>query len=160
MLQAIERICRYTKGKNFEDFIADDMMYYAVVKNIEILGEASNMLTEEFRQAHPKTPWKQVNGMRNYIVHEYFQVDNNVVWDVITNDLPILEQQIKEYLTEEKQKHRPSKEQANMVLPSLDRLSYIHCLLREFLPNKNYKRLFSSLPAPVPLYLLLTELKR
>ena len=56
MLQAIERICRYTKGKNFEDFIADDMMYYAVVKNIEILGEASNMLTEEFRQAHPKTP--------------------------------------------------------------------------------------------------------
>ena len=102
MLQAIERICRYTKGKNFEDFIADDMMYYAVVKNIEILGEASNMLNEEFRQAHPKTPWKQVNGMRNYIVHEYFQVDNNVVWDVITNDLPVLEQQIKEYLTEEK----------------------------------------------------------
>lgn len=102
MLQAIERICRYTKGKNFEDFIADDMMYYAVVKNIEILGEASNMLTEEFRQEHPKTPWKQVNGMRNYIVHEYFQVDNNVVWDVITNDLPVLEQQIKEYLTEEK----------------------------------------------------------
>ena len=102
MLQAIERICRYTKGKNFEDFIADDMMYYAVVKNIEILGEASNMLTEEFRQAHPKTPWKQVNGMRNYIVHEYFQVDNNVVWDVITNDLPILEQQIKEYLNDEK----------------------------------------------------------
>lgn len=102
MLQAIERICRYTKGKNFEDFIADDMMYYAVVKNIEILGEASNMLTEEFQQAHPKTPWKQVNGMRNYIVHEYFQVDNNVVWDVITNDLPVLEQQIKEYLTEEK----------------------------------------------------------
>ena len=78
------------------------MMYYAVVKNIEILGEASNMLTEEFRQAHPQTPWKQVNGLRNYIVHEYFQVDNNVVWDVITNDLPILEQQIKEYLIEEK----------------------------------------------------------
>ncbi len=47
-----------------------------------------------------------------------------------------------------------------MVLPSLDRLSYIHCLLKEFLPNKNYKRLFSVLPAPVPLYLLLTELKR
>ena len=58
------------------------------------------MLTDEFRQAHPKTPWKLVNGMRNYIVHEYFQVDNNVVWDVIINDLPILDQQIKEYLAE------------------------------------------------------------
>lgn len=49
ILQAIERIRRYTKGKTFDDFIADDMMYYAVVKNIEIIGEASNMLTEEFR---------------------------------------------------------------------------------------------------------------
>lgn len=101
ILQAIERIRRYTKGKTFDDFIADDMMYYAVVKNIEIIGEASNMLTEEFRNAHPDTPWKLVNGMRNYIVHEYFQVDNNVVWDVITGDLPLLEKQIIEYITEE-----------------------------------------------------------
>ena len=104
ILQAIERIRRYTKGKTFDDFIADDMMYYAVVKNIEILGEASNMLTEEFREAHPNTPWKQVNGMRNYIVHEYFQVDNNVVWDVITTDLLILEKQIIEYIKEEQLK--------------------------------------------------------
>lgn len=82
MIQAMERIRRYTKGKTFDEFIADDMMYYAVVKNIEILGEAANMLTEEFRNKHPLTPWKLVSGMRNYIVHEYFQVDNNVVWDV------------------------------------------------------------------------------
>ena len=98
ILQAIERIRRYTKGKTFDDFIADDMMYYAVVKNIEIIGEASNMLTEEFRNAHSDTPWKLVNGMRNYIVHEYFQVDNNVVWDVITTDLLLLEKQIIEYI--------------------------------------------------------------
>lgn len=101
ILQAIERIRRYTKGKTFDDFIADDMMYYAVVKNIEIIGEASNMLTEEFRNTHPDTPWKLVNDMRNYIVHEYFQVDNNVVWDVITGDLPLLEKQIIAYIMEE-----------------------------------------------------------
>ena len=101
MIQAIERIKRYTLNKTFDDFIADDMMYYAVVKNIEILGEASNMLTEEFRSSHPLTPWKLVNGMRNYIVHEYFQVDNTVVWDVITNDLPVLEEQITDYLSEQ-----------------------------------------------------------
>ena len=77
------------------------MMYYAVVKNIEIIGEASNVLTEEFRNAHPDTPWKLVNGMRNYIVHEYFQVDNNVVWDVITGDLPLLEKQIIAYIMKE-----------------------------------------------------------
>ena len=56
MIQAMERIRRYTKGKTFDEFIADDMMYYAVVKNIEILGEAANMLTEEFRNKHPMTP--------------------------------------------------------------------------------------------------------
>ena len=115
ILQAIERIRRYTKGKTFDDFIADDMMYYAVVKNIEILGEASNMLTEEFREAHPNTPWKQVNGMRNYIVHEYFQVDNNVVWDVITTDLLILEKQIIEYIKEEQLKNRSSKDENSLL---------------------------------------------
>lgn len=100
ILQAVERIKRYTKGKSFNDFVSDDMMYYAVVKNIEILGEASHMLTEEFRNSHPDTPWKQVSGMRNYIVHEYYQVDNTVVWDVIMNDLPNLESQIVKYLSE------------------------------------------------------------
>lgn len=100
ILQAIERVMRYAEGKSFEDFLANDMMYYAVVKNIEILGEASHMLTQEFRNTHPDTPWRLVNGIRNYIVHEYFQVDTQVIWDVVTNDLPVLKQQIALYLTE------------------------------------------------------------
>lgn len=98
--QAIKRIKRYTSDKSFNDFISDDMLYYAVIKNIEIIGEAANMLTEDFRNRHPQTPWKMVMGMRNYIVHEYFQVDNNIVWDVITVDLPLLEEQILSYLGE------------------------------------------------------------
>lgn len=98
--QAIKRIKRYTSDKNFNDFTSDDMLYYAVIKNIEIIGEAANMLTEDFRNRHPQTPWKMVMGMRNYIVHEYFQVDNNIVWDVITVDLPLLEEQILSYLGE------------------------------------------------------------
>ena len=71
MLAAAERVIRYTSGKSFEDLKADDMMYYAVVKNIEIMGEAANLLSSEFVDSHPDTPWKQVRGMRNYIVHEY-----------------------------------------------------------------------------------------
>ena len=98
IVQAIERIKRYTNGKRFDDLVEDDMMYYAVVKNIEIIGEAANLLTNEFKSAHPDTQWKLIAGMRNYIVHEYFQVDNTVVWDVIQNDLPELEAQIKDYL--------------------------------------------------------------
>ena len=98
IIQAIERIKRYTLGKRFDDLVKDDMMYYAVVKNIEIIGEAANLLTNEFKSEHPDTPWKLITGMRNYIVHEYFQVDNTVIWDVIQNDLPYLEAQIKDYL--------------------------------------------------------------
>ena len=69
ILAAIERVKRYVQGKTFEDMLADDMMYYAVVKNIEIIGEAANLLSSEFIVSHPTTPWKQVRGMRNYIVH-------------------------------------------------------------------------------------------
>ena len=100
MLMAIDRILRYTKGKTFQDLVEDDMMYYAVVKNIEIIGEAANMLTIDFQTTHPETPWKMVKGMRNYIVHEYFQIDNLVVWDVVTNELVTLREQISRYIAE------------------------------------------------------------
>lgn len=100
MLQAIRRILRYTNGKTFQDLVDDDMMYYAVVKNIEIIGEAANMLTADFQASHSETPWKMVKGMRNYIVHEYFQIDSVVVWDVVTNELVILKKQINQYLAE------------------------------------------------------------
>ena len=98
--QAIGRIKRYTKDLSYDSFIADDMVYYAVVKNIEIIGEAANMLTAEFQIAHPETPWKMIKGLRNYIVHEYFQIDSNVVWNVVTQNLPELEAQVTEYLSE------------------------------------------------------------
>ncbi len=75
------------------------MMYYAVVKNIEIIGEAANMVTSDFQDAHPDTPWKKIKGMRNYIIHEYFQVDDIVVWEVATKDLPALQEQVTDYLT-------------------------------------------------------------
>ena len=100
ILAAIDRVARYTKDKTFDDLLADDMMYYAVVKNIEMMGEAANMLTSEFQESHPETPWQMVKGMRNYIVHEYFQIDNAVVWDVVTNELSTLREQITRYLTE------------------------------------------------------------
>jgi uncharacterized protein with HEPN domain len=100
IIAAIERVERYVKDKSYEDLLSDDMMFYAVVKNIEMMGEATNMLTEEFQSAHPQTPWKMVKGMRNYIVHEYFQIDDIVVWDVVTKELQPLRKQIEQYLTE------------------------------------------------------------
>jgi uncharacterized protein with HEPN domain len=100
ILAAIERVNRYIAGKTYQNLVDDDMMYYAVVKNIEIIGEAANMLTTEFQEAHPNTPWKKVKGMRNYIVHEYFQIDDIVVWEVATKSLVELKEQISQYLEE------------------------------------------------------------
>jgi uncharacterized protein with HEPN domain len=100
ILAAIDRVQRYTDGKTYEELVGNDMMYYAVVKNIEIMGEAANMLSTAFTDVHPEPPWKQVKGMRNYIVHEYFQIDDVVVWDVVTNNLPELREQIEKYLNE------------------------------------------------------------
>ena len=100
ILAAIERVNRYVADTTYQDFVDDDMMYYAVVKNIEIIGEAANMLTTEFQEAHPNTPWKKVKGMRNYIVHEYFQIDDIVVWEVATKSLVELKEQISRYLEE------------------------------------------------------------
>ncbi len=100
ILAAIDRVLRYTSGKTYDDLVADDMMYYAVVKNIEIIGEAANLLSPEFISQHPQTPWKQVKGMRNYIVHEYFQVDDVVVWGVVKEDIPILRRQLLEFIDE------------------------------------------------------------
>lgn len=100
IIAAIDRIIRYTSGKTYEDLVSDDMMYYAVVKNIEIIGEAANMLTPQFIATHPQTPWKQVRGMRNYIVHEYFQIDDTVVWGVVTKNLSKLKEEITQYIEE------------------------------------------------------------
>lgn len=71
MRDAIQRIFSYTEGKSKDDFLSNDMMYYAIVKNIEIVGEASYMLTDEFKNSHPNTPWKLITGMRHYMVHGY-----------------------------------------------------------------------------------------
>ena len=91
-----------TGGKKIRrgDSISTNKDYYAVVKNIEIIGEAANMLTQDFQQSHPDTPWKMVKGMRNYIVHEYFQIDDIVVWDVVINNIPELREQVIRYLSE------------------------------------------------------------
>ena len=100
MLAAIERVIRYTSGKAFDDLKSDDMMYYAVVKNIEIIGEASYMLTRAFRLKYPETPWDFIAKMRHILVHDYYQIDTKEVYKVIQKDLRPLREQVSRYLAE------------------------------------------------------------
>jgi uncharacterized protein with HEPN domain len=103
MLQAIDNIYKYVGDATMEEFVADAMRYHAVVYNIMIIGEAANMLTFDFREEHPATPWKQITGMRNFLVHGYHHVENDIVWKVIEEDLHLLCEQFVLYIEKLKQ---------------------------------------------------------
>lgn len=88
------------KGYSFEDLVNDKRTYYSVMKNIEVVGEAAYMLTHTFKKSHPATPWKIVQGMRHVLVHDYATVDDRELYNTAVNDIPILLNQVKQYLAE------------------------------------------------------------
>ncbi len=100
IIDAIDIIQTYTDGISYEEFEKDLMRYHAVVYNIMIIGEAVYMLTPEFCAAHPETPWKQIKGMRHFLVHGYHQVEKDIVWKVIEEELVPLRKQILGYIEE------------------------------------------------------------
>ncbi len=83
---AIDRVLRYTHAGR-EAFFADPMAQDAVVRNIEVMGEATRGVSEALKKAHPEIPWRDISDMRNKVIHDYFRVDNAVVWDVVEKDL-------------------------------------------------------------------------
>lgn len=88
--EAAQKATRYTAGMSFETFSQDEKTIDAVVRNLEIIGEAANRLGEEFRDAHREIEWYKVVGLRNRIVHEYFGVDLEIVWQILHHDLRLL----------------------------------------------------------------------
>lgn len=98
MLEAIKNIEEFTHEVSREQLFHDKMRYFAVVKNIEIVGEAANMLTLEFKNSHTELPWKAITGMRNVIVHDYVNIHEDILWDTIQNDVPALKKQLAIYL--------------------------------------------------------------
>ena len=85
---AARRIGEYIQGINFEEFKKDTKTQDAVVRNIEIVGEAVKRLSNGFKRMHPDVPWKHMAGMRDVIIHRYFGVAIDIVWRVATKDLP------------------------------------------------------------------------
>jgi uncharacterized protein with HEPN domain len=97
ILQAIERIERYTLGKDEATFLQNEQLQDAVIRNIEILGEAANNIKKTdplLTDNHPEVPWLVMVAMRNRVSHAYFSVDHEIVWTTIRNDLPGMKQQI------------------------------------------------------------------
>ena len=94
ILDAVERIeAQAARGR--AAFAEDELAQTAVIRWVEIVGEAARGLTEELRQAHPEVPWRQMVAMRNVLIHGYFDVDIDLVWSVAQNDLPKLGAQVR-----------------------------------------------------------------
>jgi len=98
ILDSIEKIEKYVRGLNFEKFSENLMIIDAVVRNLEIIGEATKNLSKEIKILHPEIPWKEMKGMRNKVIHEYFGVNLKIIWKTIKERLPELKIKIKEIL--------------------------------------------------------------
>jgi uncharacterized protein with HEPN domain len=83
-----EKIILYTKGQTYDQFLSDEKTIDAVIRNFEIIGEAANRLPEDFKKQHHEIDWQRIRGFRNRIVHDYFGIDHQIVWNIKTDFLP------------------------------------------------------------------------
>jgi uncharacterized protein with HEPN domain len=86
--EAMHRISTYVAGIEYEAFVKDTKTQDAVIRNLEILGEATKNLSEEFRTAHTGVPWKSMAGARDRLIHHYFGVNLDIVWQIVSTELP------------------------------------------------------------------------
>lgn len=99
ILDAIALIEEYVLGLSENEFLTHSMAKDAVAREMEIIGEAANNISDEFQAKHPEMPWKKMTGIRNKIIHEYFNVNFSVVWDTVHDDIPLLKKAIKKLLS-------------------------------------------------------------
>ncbi len=100
IIKSIERIKEYVGEMNYEEFLEDEKTKDAVVKRLEIIGEAVKNIPNEIKEKYPEIPWKAIAGMRDKLTHEYFGVSYKTVWETIKEDIPSFERQIKKIMEE------------------------------------------------------------
>ncbi|MBW4540926.1 MAG: DUF86 domain-containing protein [Myxacorys chilensis ATA2-1-KO14] len=98
MVQAIRRIQEFTLGLSFDDYQASILIQSAVERQLEILGEAAGRVSEAFRQTHPALDWRRTVGLRNIIIHRYDEIQQDIIWNIITTELANLLAQLEPLL--------------------------------------------------------------
>ena len=88
IIEAMAKIQRYTDGLTFESFAANEMVVDAVNRNLEIIGEAARSIPESIRNSNSQIPWQRMIGLRNIVIHEYFGIDLNIVWEIVRVNIP------------------------------------------------------------------------
>jgi len=92
--ESIKKIEKYMRGVEFEDFSRDDQLIDAVVRNLSIIGEATKNIPKEVKSKNTDVAWREIKGMRNKVIHEYFGIDEDILWKTIQEDLPTFKKQI------------------------------------------------------------------
>jgi uncharacterized protein with HEPN domain len=101
MLENANRAMQFTEGMNFETFGKDEKTIYAVIRAVEIIGEATRNIPEEVRVKYPEIPWRDASDMRNKLVHRYFGINLEVIWQTLSEDLPMLAGSLQEIIRRE-----------------------------------------------------------
>ena len=94
ILLACQKIQRYTTEMSLADFKGDERTYDAVIRNLEIIGEAASNVEPEYQQQHPDIEWRSITAFRNILAHGYFSIKDEIVWDIVQNKVPQLEELI------------------------------------------------------------------
>jgi uncharacterized protein with HEPN domain len=98
ILEATQKIITYTGNLSKAAFLEDEKTFDAVVRNLEVIGEAVKKLPEDIRAQHPTLEWKKMAGLRDILIHEYFGLDAEIVWDIVKNKVPMLHREVRAML--------------------------------------------------------------
>ncbi len=101
IVDSINSIEKYLQGVTEKQFYASEEKQDSVSRRIEIIGEATKNIADDFKKQHPDIPWKEMSAMRNILIHEYDDVDSSITWDTATQHLPPLKKQVQKMLTEQ-----------------------------------------------------------
>lgn len=100
ILESISKIENYTKNISFNDFVRDELIKDGVVRNLEIIGEAVKNIPDDIKNKRPEVEWKKIVGLRDILIHAYFGIDDEIVWDVVKSRLLELKEKIAEIRSE------------------------------------------------------------
>ena len=100
ILEAISKAQEYTEGISKEQLLADSLRTHATIYNIQVIGEAVYKLSTEFKEKHTETNWRQIEKMRHILVHDYYQINLDILWTIITDDLQPLKEQVLSCISE------------------------------------------------------------
>ena len=99
--ESCEKVLRYVRGLTFDQFMHDEKTFDAVVRNLEVIGEATKHIPLDVRSRYPEVEWPKIAGLRDVVVHEYFGLDEDILWDVVQNHVPVLLNHVLRILAQE-----------------------------------------------------------